>query len=162
MVASITIDASKLLNLLGQFDNAEEVVNREGHAALVRSAAQVEADAKQNLTDLGAVDTGTLRRSITTDLSLFEAAIGTNLNYAEVVEVGRRPGAPMPPSGSLLDWMRRHGIPAENEYIVRRNIGAKGIAARPYLGPALTDNEAAIGREFDLAGDRALEELLAA
>jgi phage gpG-like protein len=160
MPASITIDASKLHDLLGRFDNAEEVVNREGHAALVRSAAQVEADAKQNLTDLGAVDTGTLRRSIATVTSAFEAAIGTNLSYAEVVEVGRQAGAPMPPSGSLLDWTRRHGIPAENEYIVRRNIGAKGIAARPYLGPALTDNESAIQREFDLAGDRALAELL--
>lgn len=160
MTASITIDASKLHALLGKFDNAEEVVNREGHAALVRSAAQVEATAKQNLTDLGAVDTGTLRRSVATNVSAFEAAIGTNLVYAEVVEVGRRPGAPMPPSGSLLDWMRRHGIPAENEYIVRRNIAAKGIAARPYLGPALLNNESAIGREFDLAGDRALAELM--
>lgn len=160
MTASITIDSSKLMNLLGQFDNAEEVVNREGHVALVRSAATVEGAAKQNVTDVGAVDTGTLRRSITTNISPFEAAIGTNLSYAEVVEVGRRPGAPMPPSGSLLGWMQRHGIPAEDEYLVRRGIGAKGIAPRPYLGPALTDNESAIQREFDLAGDRALAELL--
>lgn len=67
----------------------------------------------------------------------------------------------MPPSGALLGWMRRHGIPAEQEYIIRKRIATRGIAPRPYLVPALDENEPAIQREFDLAADRALAELLA-
>ena len=45
-------------------------------------------------------------------------------------------------------------------YPMRMRIGRFGIDGRPYLGPALTDNEATIQREFDLAADRALAELL--
>jgi hypothetical protein len=46
-----------------------------------------------------------------------------------VMEHGRRPGAPMPPRGVLLPWMRRHGIPEEMEFPVRRAIGEKGRPA---------------------------------
>ena len=161
---AISIDASRLHALLDKFDGAEAVVQREGGNALARSAAQVEADARRNITDVGAVDTGMLRRSIATELrpgnSPIEASIGTNLQYAETIEVGRRPGAPMPPPGVLLDWMRRHGIEPEKEYVIRARIGRFGIDGRPYLGPALTENESTIQREFDLAADRALAALL--
>lgn len=161
MTAAVTIDASKLERLLDRFDGATAVVDREGKAALDRAAIRVQNAAKANLHASGAIDTGRLLNSITVGRpSPFERAVGTNVMYAEAVEVGRRPGAPMPPSGSLLGWMQRHGIPAEDEYLVRRGIGARGIAPRPYLGPALTDNESAIQREFDLAADRALAELL--
>lgn len=160
MSASVTIDARELENLLDRFDGATEVVDREGMAALDRSAILVQNDAKENLHSSGAIDTGGLINDINVGRpTAFERAVGTNKNHGEVVEVGRRPGAPMPPSGSLLGWMRRHGIPAENEYIVRRRIAAKGIAARPYLIPALEDNEPAMQREFDLAAERALAEL---
>lgn len=160
MATSVTIDASALNALARQFEGAGPVIEREGNAALERSAAAVHASAQQNLTDLGAVDTGTLRRSIAVDLSPMQAAIGTNLPYAEAVEMGRRAGAPMPPAGSLLDWLRRHGIPAEMEFIVRKRIAQRGIPARPYLVPALDENEPAMQREFDLAADRALAELM--
>lgn len=161
---AISIDASRLHALLDRFEDAEPIVQREGGNALARSAAQVEADAKRNITDVGAVDTGMLRRSIAVELrpgnSPIEASIGSNQQYAATVEVGRRPGATAPPSGALLDWMRRHGIPPEKEYVLRMRIGRYGIDGRPYLGPALTDNEGVIQREFDLAADRALTELL--
>lgn len=164
MTANVTIDASRLEALLEQFDGAEAVVQREGGNALARSAAQVQADAIHNVTAVGAVDTGMLRRSITTELrpgnSPIEASIGSNQQYADVVELGRRPGSAPPPPGALLPWMRRHGIPPEKEYVIRMRIGRFGVDGRPYLGPALTDNENTIQREFDLAADRALAELL--
>lgn len=161
---TISIDASRLHALLDRFEDAEPIVQREGGNALARSAAQVEADAKRNITDVGAVDTGMLRRSIAVELrpgnSPIEASIGSNLQYAEVVEVGRGENKPPPPEGALLDWMRRKGIPPEKERIIRLRIGRFGIDGRPYLGPALTDNESTIQREFDLAADRALAVLL--
>lgn len=162
---SVQIDASRLEALLDRFGaEAEAVVQREGGNALARSAAQVEADAKRNITDVGAVDTGMLRRSIATELrpasSPMEASIGSNLQYAETIEVGRAPGSKAPPQGSLLGWMRRHGISPEKEYPMRMRIGRYGTDGRPYLGPALAENEATIQREFDVAADRALAELL--
>jgi hypothetical protein len=157
---SVTVDASELESLLGKFENAGPVVDREGTAALERSAIIVQNSAKDNLHASGAIDTGQLLNSIAVGKpSAFERTIGTNKQYGEVVEMGRRPGAPMPPSGALLGWMRRHGIPADREYVIRQRIAARGIAARPYLVPALTDNEPAMQREFDLAADRALAEL---
>lgn len=62
---------------------------------------------------------------------------GTNVPYAEVHELGRRPGAAMPPAGVLLPWMRRHGIPAEAEFVVRRAIGRRGIPGKFYMRDAL-------------------------
>lgn len=64
---------------------------------------------------------------------------GSNAPYAEVHDKGRRPGAAMPPKGVLLGWMRRHGIPAEREFVVRRAIGRRGIPANRFLTDALAD-----------------------
>lgn len=63
-------------------------------------------------------------------------AFGASANYALPVEKGRRPGAPMPPSGALLPWMAAHGIPDSAEFIVRKRIGERGIPARPFIGKA--------------------------
>jgi hypothetical protein len=161
MATSVQIDASKLEALLARFDHAQPIVDREGKAALDRSAIRVQNSARGNIHQSGAIDTGQLLNSIAIeDRGPFARAIGTNKTYGEVVEMGRQAGAPMPPPGALLGWMRRHGIPAEDEFIVRKRISDHGIAPRPYLAPALEDNEPAIQREFDLAADRALAELV--
>lgn len=156
MATDIRIDADDLNELLDRFGDATSIVVREMQTAMVRATAAVQADAQV----LVPVDTGTLRRSITTDVTPFVGRVGTNLLYGAVVEEGRRPGAPMPPSGSLLDWMRRHGIPAEQEFAVRRSIARKGIRARPYLVPALERNQDGIRREFEAANERALAKVL--
>lgn len=157
MTASVQIDASKLHALIGRFANAEPVMERHADEAGVRSAGAVHADAVDN----APVDQGHLRRSIAVQLRPGEAAIGTNLSYALPVEVGRAPGAKMPPQGVLLEWMRRHGIPADREFVLRRSIARRGIRPQPYLEPALVGNKAAMQREFDLAAERALAELTA-
>ena len=156
-MTGITIDASELESLLTRFAGAGPVVEREGIRALDRSAIRVQNSARGNIHSSGAIDTGQLLNSIGVEpRGAFARAIGTNKSYGETVEMGRRPGAPMPPPGSLLGWMRRHGIPAEREYLVRRRISVKGIAPRPYLVPALEENEPAIQSEFDAAVIRAL------
>jgi phage gpG-like protein len=123
-----------------------------------------------------AVDTGNLRRSITHEVTasggFIVGRVGTNVPYAKVVEEGRAAGSAMPPPGVLLGWMRRKGIPVDEmfigrndvgditgsakvgggyhgiEYLIARAIGKRGIKARPYLKPALQNNMAAINREF--------------
>ena len=156
-MSSITIDTSDLDPLFARCANALPIVERHFGNAMVRSTAAVQHDAMV----LVPVDTGHLRRSITTDVTPFVGRVGTNVAYARPVEEGRRPGAPMPPRGVLLEWMRRHDIPAAAEFLVRRSIARKGIKARPYLIPALERNEEGIRREFALAADKAAAEVLA-
>lgn len=73
------------------------------------------------------VDTGRGRNSLTYQVEKRRVRAGTNLEYLEVMARGRRPGRSMPPPGVLLGWMRRHGIPADREFLIRRKIGRKGI-----------------------------------
>lgn len=122
------------------YAQAPVIVREEQFRAMARAIRPIELDAKAE----SPWDTGMLRRSIT---SRIESAVGsvtgiagTNVPYARVVEDGRTAGAAMPPSGVLLQWMRRHGIDAEQEYLIRRAIGRKGTKPQPYLRPAFRKN----------------------
>lgn len=53
-----------------------------------------------------------------------------NQAKAAVIEFGRTPGRKMPPRGALLGWMRRHGIPDDAEFLVRRKIARDGIPGK--------------------------------
>lgn len=48
---------------------------------------------------------------------------------AAVLEHGRRPGARMPPTQPIADWVRRHGISAP-VYVIARAIARRGIRPR--------------------------------
>lgn len=160
-MTNITIDTRELDALLTRFAGARPVVEREAIRGLDRSAIRVQNSARGNLHSSGAIDTGQLLNSIGVEpRGTFARAIGTNKSYGETVEFGRRAGAPMPPAGSLLGWLQRHDIPADMEYVIRRRIADRGIPARPYLMPALEDNEPAIQEEFALAAQRAMAELV--
>lgn len=93
------------------------------------------------------VDTGRLRNSIhfvvTEDETGLALYVGTNVEYALAVEMGRRAGARMPPVDAIEGWVRRKGIdtdPATSRstaFAIARAIGMKGIPERPFLRPAL-------------------------
>ena len=156
-MATITVDTREIEALGAKLVNARPVVERHLTVAMTRSTAQVQHDAMATVP----VDTGHLRRSITTDVTPFVGRVGTNVPYAEVVEKGRRAGAPMPPPAALGPWARRHGIPAGAVFAIALAIGRRGIPARPYLVPALERNRAAIQREFANEMNKAVAELAA-
>jgi Bacteriophage HK97-gp10, putative tail-component len=142
---------------------ADRVVGEELARAVDRTTLAGEAVSKR----LAPVDTGHLRRSIARERAVWAGGRalgrwGTNLPYAAPVEEGRRAGAPMPPAGVLLGWMRRHGIPAAAEFPLRRAIGRRGIPAKPYLKPALAQVRAPFRRECEAALARAARRLLGA
>jgi hypothetical protein len=96
--------------------------------------------AHQNLVDQHALDTRAVYDGVqaTTPEATADGWSGEVQATAPAsifVERGRRPGAPMPPSGVLVEWMQRHGIPAQAEYAVRRSIARRGIPARPFMRP---------------------------
>jgi phage gpG-like protein len=154
-MVAVTVDDSSLNDLTARYAQIVPVMERELHVAMVRSTAQVQHDAQVAVP----VDTGTLRRSITTNVTPYEGRVGTNLLYGKVVEEGRDKNKPMPPTGSLLGWMKRHGMNPKNEYGLRLRISQRGIKARPYLIPALEQNKAMIDKEFTLAIGRVLAQL---
>lgn len=154
MDMQITFDAHEFIDLGDGLMASPKVVAEEAKRAMERSAITVQNAAKQNLQRLGAIDTGQLINSIAREVQPFEARIGSNKQYARPVEEGRAAGAVMPPAGSLLGWMERHDVPLELEFVIRRAIARKGIAARPYLIPALEQNRQQINREFAAAQRR--------
>ncbi len=115
--------------------------------AMYKGGLNIEADAKLLVT----VDTGILRRSISTRLiktgnkSIVE--IGTNLEYAIMVEFGSSPH--FPPIDALEPWVKRvllNGVEAyEGEakdvaFAVAKSISKWGTQARPFLQPAFEMN----------------------
>jgi len=89
-------------------------------------------------------DTRTLARSIALDVQPFAARVYTPLNYAPVMEYGRRAGAKMPPPHVLSGWARRHGIPQSALFVIARAIGRRGIKGRFFMAKAKQTVEAAL------------------
>jgi phage gpG-like protein len=154
-MVAVTVDTSEIDDMARRYAGLVPLMEKEFRVAMIRSTAQVQHDAQVVV----AVDTGTLRRSITTDVTPYVGRVGTNLLYGRVVEEGRRPGAAMPPAGVLTGWMQRHGMNPKNEYALRLKISRKGIKAKPYLVPALEQNRTAINKEFTLALGRVLTQI---
>lgn len=153
----LLIDTHELDALAARYAGSGAVIEREMGRAMTETAIAVQSRARE----LAPVDTGRLRQSIGYEVSSSQAVIraGSNLTYAATMEYGRAPGSAMPPPGSLLGWMRRHGIDEGLEYVIRRNIARRGIAGRQYMQQALQDTRDSIERYFALAVERATREL---
>lgn len=156
-MATIEVDASELIALGKRFAGAEPIIEDAFKTAMVRATAAVQHDAMVAVK----VDQGTLRRSITTDVTPFLGSVGTNQPHGKTEEFGWPAHYRWIPKGALLGWMRRKGIPAEAEFLIRRKIWEVGRKARPFLVPALERNRAGIEREFEIATDRAIKRLVA-
>ena len=104
---------------------------------LTQAALLAEREARQGAPK----DTSALARSITHEVKPLSARVYSPLQYAIVMEEGRRPGAAMPPPQALLGWMRRHGIPASMAFVLARAIGRRGIKGRFFLKKAMDSVE---------------------
>ena len=102
-------------------DNVKKVVKN--------SAFNIERNAKSNLTKNKSVDTGHLRRGISTDIKGLEATIHTsNIKYAPGVEYGTRAHIIRPKSKKALYWKgAKHPV---------KQVNHPGSRAKPYLIPA--------------------------
>lgn len=154
-MSELVIDAGRVGELAARFEQGPAVLERAFKVAMDASVLAIETSAKEVVPK----DTGELRTSITTTATPFEGTVGTNKPYAPVMEYGRRPGGPMPPQGVLLDWMRRHGIDASAEYVIRRAIARKGIVGKRYMEQAFQKNEARVRQNFEEAGKYVAERL---
>lgn len=67
-----------------QFDLSDIDIDEIVQAELTKTAYKIEANAKRNCP----IDTGNLRRSITTDIGDMEVDVGSNCEYASYVHDG--------------------------------------------------------------------------
>lgn len=155
----------------------------EMRAALVRGlrrgAEIVEKDAKLRLTQNKSVAFGLLRASIgsVVDEAKLTAAVGPGLNakatgaatgdpanYGYYVEFGRAPGKPPPPQALSLWVKRKLGVGGDDEIervsvFIARKIAREGTIAKPFLGPAGTENAGAILARIDKELDVTIQRL---
>ena len=114
-------------------------------------AAAMELEAKRNLRKTKATFRGTLLNSITRHAVMdgnntARGIISSDLPYAGVIDLGRRPGAPPPPAEDLVPWVKKKlaakgdrkkpGALLSLAFVVARSIGKKGIVGRRYMQDA--------------------------
>ena|SRR5688572_10605716 len=132
----------KLRQKLGRFTNTPALAEATGKKFFVE-ASKIMNEAKRILVEEGHVDEGQLVQSgqvATPEIVGGKVIVrfGFTAPYAVNVHEGRAPGRKMPPEGPIADWARRHGLPPEAVFPIRRAIARRGIAPvkfleRPYL-----------------------------
>ena len=89
---SFHFDSSEMRHLEVDLTKAPASVQRKASRAIRKTAFDIEADAKI----LAPVDTGNLKNSISTDVTLLSAEIGPTASYGYYVENGTRYQSPQP------------------------------------------------------------------
>ena len=154
MPARITADFSEVRALAQRVSRVGPAVERETEQAMRLVVLAGENRVKEKYR----VDTGDGRRRVTGRVDRLPGAVGGRVGTtdpkAETLEKGRRPGAAMPPEGSLVGWMRRHGMDPRNEFVLRRAIARRGIKGDHAFRDALAELAPLAAREFAGVADR--------
>ena len=125
----IKIDTSELDKFSVYLKAKSEEDEKKIQKVLKNSAMTIQKNAISNLTNNGSVNTGHLRRSISTNMGDMEATIHTsNLKYAPMVEFGTRPHIIRAKNKKALYWKgAAHPV---------KQVNHPGSKAKPYLIPA--------------------------
>ena len=149
MTANYTIRITGLDGAEAALD--PEILHKPARNLLGRAGKAVEAKAVEKAPN----DRGGLRRSIThaVDPAAFPKSVrvGTNLEYARAIELGRPPGK-MPPVGPLENWARRTGMGAGMGWPIALKIRDQGTEPKPFLLPAVSEAEPAIKKYVGVFG----------
>lgn len=117
-----------------------EELEKKLEVALEDIGIMLESEAQKNLTQMGAVDTGLLRNSITHAIGGQAPAISS---YS--ADRDSKYGGGMPESGSYSGTVQKKGdgsvsVGTNVEYGKYIEFGARGRAERPYLRRAFSEN----------------------
>ena len=126
----------KIIELSNHFKDALQIASGDNRINALKAGGNVVRNhAKLNIMSQGLVDIGTLKGSISVEKDTdTTVAIGTNIKYGHIHEVG---GTIVPRKAKMLSWIDKQ---------TGNRIFAKSvhIPARPYLRPALDENESDI------------------
>lgn len=158
---SITVDFSQVNALARRMGiDAKPAILHEMTTAMHRVVIKGERQAKSTAKH----DTGDNRRRHTSTVEPVSGGvlgtIGTNSPHGPTVEFGRRPGAKMPPKGVLLGWMRRHNVPADREFVLRRAIARRGILGDHNIQHTVEGLVPDLRHQFGGVGPRVLQRLV--
>jgi hypothetical protein len=138
-MTSISIKISGMEAVEANMSAAPEIITAAVKEGIGDLAKEAETGEKQR----APVDMSILRDSIHTTysddgLTSYTGPTEPNTDdktniVAIVMELGRLPGSPMPPEGSMDGWESRHGIDPSQDYAIRRAIGIHGIAPHYYV-----------------------------
>ena len=121
----IKIDTSELDKFAIEITNLNDKTKDNVQKVLNNTGFKIETKAKGNVP----VDTGHLRRGITTKIGDMEVIVHTsNIKYARGVEFGTRPHLIKPKNKKALYWKgAKHPV---------KSVNHPGSKAKPYLIPA--------------------------
>lgn len=125
-------------------DNSDKVLSAltEAEARVLEViGGKAETYAKQKITEVGAVDTGALRNSITHKVEGGAVQIGSNIHYAPYVELGTGKEYQPPPEWIENNAKRGRGL---DKWYYQDAQGQWHVGypqkPRPYLRPAIEDH----------------------
>lgn len=154
-MADVTIEGfdevQALLTKLGA--QAIETVKRQ----LAASGLELETEAKRNITDIPAVDTGKTRASIhyrSADGGL-TAEVAASGVVPMVIEFGSAPH--FPPIAPLEAWAHRHGMPPGTGFAIAQAIARRGTPAHPFMYPAFDTIAPKFVKDLTAALNRMME-----
>lgn len=138
------------------------VIQREILRTAHREGSYLVGEAKQRITEMGRVDRGDLRQSVSyslneSDPSKLVLKVGSNLDYSVYVHEGTRPH--FPPFEPIRDWVYRkfpaiRSKPDQVDLVavsVQRVIGQRGTKANPFLKQAFDERLPKIRKAFSRA-----------
>lgn len=142
---SFTIDTHAIRALAAKLSHAQPVILAEMTTGMQKAMTQIEADAKRVVP----VDTHALQRSISHVVHQggggVVGIIGAHTPYARAIEEGRGAVVIRPKAGKFLVFE------VGGDTVFAREVHQPARAPRPYLKAAITQNRAAIQREFGQA-----------
>ena len=100
------------------------------------TAAEIRDEARNNVKQIDAFDTGELFNSIDYSVSTkgLSVVVFSNSKHAPFIEFGTAPH--FPPLDAIRAWCRRKGIPETAAFPIARAISERGTPERPWLYPA--------------------------
>ena len=150
-----SIELEGIDKLLKALEKCDRTVVDAAMDGIEAGAAEMIANAKDNLRENSSIVTGLLRKSGRVERKKDDITAGffdtTNRNsgYALFVEYGRRAGK-MPPPDEIGAWVYKkfhlNDWKAANSlgWAIAVSIGRKGTVPHPFLGPAVKKNQSAI------------------
>jgi len=139
--------------MAGDIDRLSDALHDATRKALDAVGFLVEGEAKRQITDMDAIDTGALKASITHKPEGDDSVlVGTNIEYAAHVEYGTGPHDIRPKDAKALYWKgAAHPV---------KVVHHPGSAAKPFLRGALAATKHEIPRIFTETFEEALKTAL--
>jgi hypothetical protein len=106
------------------------------NAANLQTAEEVRDEARNNIKQIDAFDTGELFNSVQVSQSRkgLSVVVYSDSKHSPFIEFGTAPH--FPPLDKIRAWCRRKGIPEAAAFPIARAISERGTPERPWLYPA--------------------------